>query len=106
VMDKNYAKSEQLFQQAARAAEGFGPHDARLGTTLNNLGLVYKEEKKYSEAESVFHKALAVLENVYGPDSLDSGNVCFNIASVITAGGRYDAALPYIQRSRAIYLSL
>lgn len=101
--DHNLAKAEQLFQQAGQIAEHFGAGDARNGTTQNSLGLVYKEEKKWAEAEKSFTRAYAILEKAYGGDSLDVGNVSYNIASVMLAQGHYDAAVPYIQKCRVIY---
>lgn len=103
--NKDLAKSEQFFLAATRTAEAFGPNDPRLGTSFNSLGLVLKAELRFADAERAFMKALGILEKAYGPESLDVGNVCFNIASVIVAGGHEEAALPYIQRSRTIYLS-
>lgn len=103
VMAKNLPAAEQSFQQAVQVAEQFGPNDARQGTTLNNLGLVLKEEKKYADAERTFGKALDVLQRIYGPDSIDVANVSFNVASVLLSQGAYDRAIPYILRSRAIY---
>ena len=41
----DYAAAEQKLQQALREAERFGPDDARVGTTLNNLGLVYRARR-------------------------------------------------------------
>ena len=75
-------KAEQLFVKATQQADQFGRDDPRVGTTYNGLGLVYLEEKKYTEAGKAFQKALEILQKVYGADSLDAGNVNFNLASV------------------------
>jgi tetratricopeptide (TPR) repeat protein len=96
-------KAEQLFVRATREADQFGHDDPRAGTTYNSLGLVYREEKKFAEAEKAFQKALEILQRVYGPDSLDVGNISFNLASVALDGGRYEPALPYIDKSLAIF---
>jgi tetratricopeptide (TPR) repeat protein len=105
-MASNLPKAEELFQQAVQVTSQFPPGDPRIGTTYNSLGLIYREEKKYPEAEKAFDKALELLEKVYGPDSLDAGNVNFNISSVQLAMGHYDAALPYILKTRSVYQKL
>lgn len=96
-------KAEQIFQRALREAEKFGAADARTGTTLNSIGLVYKSEKRYGDAETSFRKALTILEKSYGEDSIDVANVNFNIASVMTEQGKGGASLPYLEKSLATY---
>jgi tetratricopeptide (TPR) repeat protein len=97
------AKSEQLFQRALREAERFGPSDPRTGTTLNSLGLVYKGQKRYGEAEATFLKSLAVLEKAYGFDSIDVANVNFNVASVMAEEGKQVASMPHLEKCLATY---
>jgi tetratricopeptide (TPR) repeat protein len=100
---KDYRRSEELLLKAVQLASQFPAGDPRTGATFNTLGLVYREEKKNGNAEKAFEKALVILEKAYGPNSLDVGNVNLNIASVLMADGHYDNALPYIQKSRAVY---
>jgi len=100
---KDYAKAEEFFLRAVHEAERFGPMDPRVGTTLNSLGLVYRAEKKFSEAEGVDRRALAILEKAYGEDSIDVGNVNYNVASVLIDQGKSPAALPFLEKSLAIY---
>jgi len=103
---KDYAKAEQLFAKTIAVAERLPPGDARLGLTLNTLGLVYKEEKKYAEAEKVLQRSLEILEKASGPESLDAGNVNYNLASVLLASGHGESALPHILKCRPIYLKI
>lgn len=99
---KNYAASEQFFLKALREAETFGANDFRVGSTLNGLGLVYREEKKYSEAEAAYRRALGIMQAAYG-ENLDFGNVSFNIANVMFDQGREVEALPVLQKTLPIY---
>jgi tetratricopeptide (TPR) repeat protein len=101
---KDFPKAEDQLQKALHETEQFPAGDARTGTTLNILGLIYREEKKYTDAEKVLEKALAVFEKADGADSLSVGNVNFNIASVLMAETHYADAVPYIQRSRTTYV--
>jgi tetratricopeptide (TPR) repeat protein len=103
--EHDYPKAEQTFVKAVREAESFGPNDIRLGSTLNSLGLVYRAEKKYGDAEGAYRRALAIMEAAYG-DSIDVGNVGFNIAGVMFDQGHQAEALPVLRRTLAIYEKL
>ncbi|HVW10235.1 MAG TPA: tetratricopeptide repeat protein [Bryobacteraceae bacterium] len=103
---KDYKAAEDLLQRATRIADRFPAGDPRTGTTQNTLGLVYRDEKKLGDAEKAFQNALTMLEKSYGQESIDVGNVNFNIASVMIADGKYDASLAYIQRSHSIFVKV
>ena len=99
----DYTKAEQTFLRAMHEAERFGAQDARVGTTLNSLGLVYRAEKKYGDAESAYRRALAVLEKTYGEGSIDVANINFNIATVMFDQNHLQTALPYAQKALMSY---
>jgi tetratricopeptide (TPR) repeat protein len=103
--DHDYPKSEQAFVKALHQSENFGPSDMRIGSTLNSLGLVYRAEKKYSDAEGAYRRALVIMQAAYG-ESVDVGNINFNIAGVMFDEGRQTDALPYLQKALAIYQRL
>ncbi|HEX4273953.1 MAG TPA: tetratricopeptide repeat protein [Bryobacteraceae bacterium] len=98
----DYAKSEQELVKALHEAQRFGALDARVGTTLNSLGLVYRAEKKYGDAEASYRRALIIIQSMYG-DSTDTANVNFNIAGVMLEEGHQAEALPYIVKTLATY---
>ena len=102
----NYSSAEQIFLRATHEAERFGAEDARVGTTLNSLGLIYRAEKKYPDAENSYRRALAILEKAYGAGSIDVANVNFNIASVMFDQSHQQSALPYIQKAMVAYQTL
>ncbi|HWE53299.1 MAG TPA: tetratricopeptide repeat protein [Bryobacteraceae bacterium] len=102
----DYARSEQQFQTALKEAERFGSDDPRVGTTVNSLGLVYRSERKFSEAEAAYRRALNILEKAYGDDSIDVANVNFNIASVMFDQGHQSAAMPYLQKTLITYQNM
>jgi tetratricopeptide (TPR) repeat protein len=99
---QDYLKAEQALLKALKEAAKSGPDDTRVGTTLNDLGLVYRAERKYSEAEGAYRRALEIMEDAYG-DSIDVGNVNFNIASVMFDQGHKVEALPSLRRTLGIY---
>lgn len=101
-----YSKAEGMLVSAVHEAERFGAQDARVGTTLNSLGLVYRAEKKGADAENAYKKSLAILEQSYGQESVDVANVNFNIANALVDQTKYSAAIPYLQKSLQSYETL
>lgn len=92
------AKAEQVFLKALHEAEHFGPTDVRVGATLNRLGMVLRDEKKYGEAEAAFQKALGIFVDIYGSDSIDVANINFNMGSLLLDQGKAGPAMPYLQK--------
>ena len=103
---KDHARAEQIFEKALHEAERFGPNAVRVGSTLNKLGLIYQEEKRFGDAENAFRKSLPIFQSVYGEDSIDVANINFDLGSVILAGGKAAVALPFLQRSLSTFEKL
>ena len=53
-----YTEAEKLSEAALKVAEGFGPQDPRLATSLNNLAALYNAKGKYAEAELLHERAI------------------------------------------------
>ncbi len=66
----DYPEAERRLEPALRKAEGFGPQDPRLATSLNDLGEVYRTQGKYAAAEPLHKRALAIREKALGPEHL------------------------------------
>ncbi len=62
----NYPEAEKYLAAAVKEAEGFGPQDPRLATSLNNLAGLYHAQGKYAEAEPLHKRALAIREKALG----------------------------------------
>ena len=67
----NYTEAEKQLVAAVKEAEGLGPQDPRLATSLNNLGLVYDAQGRYAEAEPLYKRSLAIWEKALGPEHPD-----------------------------------
>jgi tetratricopeptide (TPR) repeat protein len=100
---KDYAKAEQTFLKAVREAERFGADDWRVGVTLESLGQVYTAGKKFSEAESAFHRALGIVEKTNGADSVEVANVNFDMAKLMFDGGHLVEALTWARKALPLY---
>jgi tetratricopeptide (TPR) repeat protein len=63
----HYAEAERLGKQALDLCEArFGRDRSNCAPTLNDLARVYLNQGKYSQAEGLFQRALAILEKALG----------------------------------------
>ena len=63
------AEAEQIFVRAlARKEKALGPDHTSTLLTVNNLGMLYRDQGKLAEAEQVYVRALAGYEKALGPD--------------------------------------
>jgi tetratricopeptide (TPR) repeat protein len=99
------AKAESIFLQALHEAEHFGADDARVATTLNDLGEVYRQEKKFTDAEGAYKRAYTIVTLISGEDSTDAAEVDFNIAGLMFEEEHPSTAIPYLRKALATYQS-
>jgi tetratricopeptide (TPR) repeat protein len=100
-----WAACDRLLPQAHACAElinrwGFEfPEAARL---LNRAGLYLYERGRYSDAEPLFRRALAIREKALGPEHPDVATSLNNLAGLYDSQGQYAKAEPVYQRALAI----
>jgi tetratricopeptide (TPR) repeat protein len=63
-----YAEAAQHFKAALLIAEDWIPDDLRLSTSLMNLAIVYYTQEQYAQAAPLYQRALALQEQLLGPD--------------------------------------
>ncbi len=98
----DYAEAEKQLAAAVKEAEGFGPQDPRLATSLNNLAEVYRLEGRYGKAEPLHRRALAIREVALGPEHPDVGTALNGLANLYRDQGRYAEAEPLFKRAVVI----
>ncbi len=98
----NYPEAEKQLGAALKEAEGFGPQDPRLATSLNNLAVLYRAQGKYAEAEPLYKRALIIRQLALGPDHPDVAASLNNLAVLYEAQGKYADAEPFYKRALAI----
>jgi tetratricopeptide (TPR) repeat protein len=98
-----YAKAEPIYLKAVHEAERFGAEDWRVGVTLESLGQVYTAEKKFSEAEGAYRRALGIVVQANGSDTREAANVNFDIANLMFADSRLSEALVYGRKALSSY---
>jgi len=74
------------------AKEIFQADDPRVGTSLNNLAVIYADQRRYDEAEPLYEQALAIWIHAYGSDDPTVASGRFNLAGLHKAQQRYPEA--------------
>ena len=68
--------------------------------TLNNIGLVYKNQGQYDQALSYYNQALVIIREI--GDRVGEGTTLNNIGAVYQSQGQYDQALSYYNQALVI----
>jgi tetratricopeptide (TPR) repeat protein len=99
----DYADAEQIFLRALETAETFGRDDARIALTLNDLGLLFKAQGRYGEAETALERALPIMEKALGPEHRDVAANLNNLADLFSVQGRYGEAEPLYRGALVVF---
>lgn len=75
-----YTEAEKQLVVALARAEAFGPQDIRLATILNELGIVYRAQYRYAEAELALKRAAHIWEQARGPVRVHAATALNNLA--------------------------
>ena len=79
-----------------------GPEHPDVAQSLNNLAMLYVEQRGYSDAEPLYKRSLAIYEAKLGKDHPDVASTLNNLANVYELQGKYADAEAFYQRSLAI----
>ncbi len=92
-----------MFHRAIAIGEQkLGPDHPDLASRLNNLGLLYYNQGKYTEAEALFHRAITISEQKLGLDHPDLPKWLNNLANLYKNQGKNTEAEALFQRSKQI----
>ena len=75
---------------------------AEAGRLLNQAAYYLDDRAQYAEAEPLYRRALAILEQALGPEHPDTANSLNNLAGLYQNQGRYGEAEPLLVRALAI----
>jgi len=84
------------------ATAALGPDHARVATIENNLGALYRMQKKYAQAEPLYLHALASREKALGPEDPLVAVTLANLAALHDAQDHFEQAEQYYKRALAI----
>jgi tetratricopeptide (TPR) repeat protein len=99
----DFAAANQAYVGALRVAEGFGPADTRLASTLLSLAIVYDELGNTAEAERQYRRALHVAEKCSGKDSPDYAHILVDLAGLYLDENRTAEGEAMIRQAIGIY---
>ena len=99
--EHRYSVAEGLFNSSLKDAEAFGSADPRLAANLTQLAQTYQREGKYANAEPLYKRAQAMLEQQRGADDPDLALVVTGLGDLYRATGKYAQAEPLYARAAA-----
>ena len=95
---------DQALDAYERAKTIFGEkHDRDLGSCLSNMGNVYEERGRYSEALQHHQRAIELREGILRPNHPELGTSYHNIANVYYRLNQLDRAQSYSKRALKIF---
>jgi tetratricopeptide (TPR) repeat protein len=93
------SKAEVLVRRLLDIEENrHGAEDLRVADLLESLATLCSIEKRYSDAEVIFRKALGILQRLAPPDARVAMALT-NLACVVEASGRHEEAASYAEQS-------
>jgi tetratricopeptide (TPR) repeat protein len=98
----DYAEAERQLQSALKDAETFGKKDARLLMTLRTLAVVYDNEGKYSQAESLLQRTWVIDQKAGAKHRKDLAQDLNYLATVYVHKGNDEEAEPLYKQSQTI----
>ena len=103
----DYGKAMSLFQMALyNAVRLYGENHPDVATCYNNIGLVYRYQRKYGNAMENYAKALSIWLKIYGENHPDVALSYNNIGLVYAYQGEYSRAMEYYAKALSIRLSI
>lgn len=98
-----YQQARDLFERAlALTTQALGPTHARVGTRLNNLGLLLLETGDHSAAKAALERALPIYEATRPANDPQLGSLLDNLGQALLDLGDLDGARRHLERALAV----
>lgn len=102
VQHGRYDEAKEMFLTLlSQAEEHFGPEDLHVASAIRHLASLYRRQGRYSVAEPLLHRSLAILEKI-DPGHIETAAVLEQLAELYDVQGKYAAAEIILHRSLAI----
>ena len=98
----DYREAIKQYEEALKEAEKFGEADLRYATTLNNLAYSYDAQRRYTEAEPLYRRALEIRRKTLDPWHPKLAESLENYAALLRDTGRSAEAAKMEARAKAI----
>lgn len=86
----------------ALRTRGLGAADSDVARDLKVLGGLYHVAGRFIDADDCYRRALAIVEDCYGPDHVEVATTCADLAALRSDHGDYDVAEALGRRSLRI----
>jgi CHAT domain-containing protein/Flp pilus assembly protein TadD len=101
--DSSYVDAIPLTERALAIFEkALGPDHPDVGTSLNNLAVLYENLGRYEEVDSLYQRSLAIREKALGPNHPAVALSLHSLAELYVTQGRYADAEPLFVRALTI----
>jgi tetratricopeptide (TPR) repeat protein len=84
------------------ASAALGADNLRVASMQNNLAALYRQQKRYAEAEPLYLRAIAIREKALGPEHPDVALTLNNLAALHDAQDHFEQAEQLYRRALAI----
>lgn len=102
LLERRHGDAEKLLVAALRSAERQEPDSPALAQALVDLADLYRAQTRFGDAEALFARAIALLEQLGGAQDARLARPLNGLALVLRAQGQYERAEPLCQRALAI----
>src|SRR5262249_16547427 len=92
IRQHSFKKAEALFNEVIRTQSGDRGDDLLMSTALNNLALIHREQRKYTDAEKEFRKCLRITEDRLGSSHPGAGVIHGSLGLLYLRAGRLNDA--------------
>jgi len=99
----DFSESESLGLSALSMFEAIDPKSREVATVKNDLANLYRDERRFSEAERLYHEALSLNEARLHPNHPRIAKNLDDLACCHRELGRYEEARPLFERALAIW---
>ncbi len=90
---ENYVEAEKLLQRALPIALRDNPDHPLAASIYNNLGNLYREQRKFAEAVQMHDMAGSIYEKVFGVSSYEVALSWLNVAEDHVTNGEFDNSM-------------
>ena len=100
----HFRQADLALRRAGQTAAGLSSDHPLRASIFDGWGVFYLAQRKGSQAEASFRRALAILEQHLGPHDPQVASEANGLASLLVSMGRQSEALPLIERGRNVLL--
>jgi tetratricopeptide (TPR) repeat protein len=104
--EKRWKDADELGNEAIAVAEQMQPQDGRLVATIGLMGMNYRMQKRFDEAEQQYLKALKVSEKLLGTTNLQTMYALSALGQFYFETKNYPQTVEYMSRSLALAQTL